>query len=51
MDTFRFQRMERLRLVDHILQRNRVRDELIVNNGFLLISRVIGSKETIPTER
>src|ERR1017187_6845158 len=43
--------MQRLGLIDHGLQRDRVRHEFIVDDGFLLIGGVVGSKQSIPTER
>ena len=38
--------MQRLSLIDHGLQRDRVRNEFIVNDGFLLICGVVGPKMT-----
>jgi hypothetical protein len=38
--------VQRLGLIDHGLQRDRVRNEFIVNDGFLLICGVVGPKMT-----
>jgi hypothetical protein len=37
--------------IDHGLQADRVRHEFIVDDGLLLIGGVVGSKQSIPTER
>jgi hypothetical protein len=42
--------MQRLGLIDHSLQRDRVRHEFIVDDGFLLIGGVVGSKQSIPAK-
>src|SRR5271170_2681359 len=42
--------MQRLGLIDHRLQRNRVCDELVVNNGLFLICGVVGPKMTAAAE-
>ena len=42
--------MQRLGLIDDILQRRSVGDEFIVDDGFLLIGRIVGSKVSFPAE-
>ena len=42
--------MQRLGLIDHGLQRDRVRHEFIVDDGFLLVGAVVGSKQSIPAK-
>jgi hypothetical protein len=42
--------MQRPGLIDHSLQRDRVRHEFIVDDGFLLIGGVVGSKQSIPAK-
>src|SRR5450631_4082198 len=42
--------MQRLGLIGHSLQRDRVRHEFIVDDGFLLIGGVVGSKQSIPAK-
>jgi len=44
------ERMERCGLIDHGLQRHRVRDQFVVDDGFLLIGRIVGAKQALPAE-
>jgi len=43
--------MQRLGLIDDVLERDRVCDELVVDDGFLLVCRIVGSKKTLATKR
>jgi len=49
-DSFRFQGMQGLGLINHGLQRDRVRHKFIVDDGFLSVGGVVGSTQSIPAK-
>jgi len=42
--------MQRLGLINHGLQRDRVRHELVVDDGFLLVGGIVRSKQSVPAK-
>ena len=45
-----FERVQGLRLIDHILQRDGIGHQLIVDDGFFVIRRIVGAQMSGPTE-